>query len=62
MSKELEQMREVVKSSNLPDQQRQMMMSHMGQMEGQMHGLMSGCCMMDPASCPGDMGMSPTQR
>ena len=62
MSKELAQMKELVNKSNLPPQQRQMMMGHMGQMEGHMHGMMSDCCMMDPASCPAHMGTPQTTR
>lgn len=61
MSKEMEQMKELLNKSNLPAQQRQMMMGHMGQMEGHMHGMMSDCCMMDPASCPAHMQRPPTR-
>lgn len=61
MSKELESMRKTVDSSNLPSQQRQQMMHHMGQMEGHMHGMMTDCCRMDPGSCPGHMGTTPSQ-
>lgn len=62
MSKELEQMKEILNKSSLPAQQRQMMMGHMGQMEGHMHGMMSDCCRMDPASCPAHMGDPQTPR
>ena len=55
MSKELADMKKLVESGDMSAQQRQMMMGHMGRMEGQMHGMMSNCCMMDPASCPAHM-------
>lgn len=61
MSKELADMKKLVESGEMPAQQRQMMMSHMGRMEGPMQGMMSSCCMMDPASCP-HMGASPAPR
>ena len=59
MRKELEEMRQLVKSSDLSPQQRQMMMGHMGRMEGHMHGMMSDCCAMNPASCPAHRGAPP---
>ena len=55
LSKELADMRQLVESSQLSAQQRQMMMGHMGNMQTQMRGMMSSCCTMDPASCPTHM-------
>lgn len=55
MSKELADMKKLLETTQMSGQQRQMMMGHMGRMENQMHGMMSSCCMMDPASCPAHM-------
>jgi hypothetical protein len=66
MGKELADLKKLVESGDMPAPQRQQMMHHMGRMEGQMHGMMSSGCAMDPQSCPAHMGkhmgMSPTPR
>ena len=55
MSKELEEMRQLVKNSDLSSQQRQMMMGHMGRMEGRMHGMI-GVLHDGPGELPGPHG------
>jgi hypothetical protein len=55
MSRELADLKKLVEGGDMPAQQRQRMMNHMGRMQGHMHGMMSDCCAMDPSSCPAHM-------
>jgi TolA-binding protein len=58
MQKQMAEMQKTLQSANLPADQRQNMMSNMGMMQKGWQGMHQGCCMMNPAACPG-MAMPP---
>jgi TolA-binding protein len=53
MQKQMAEMQKTLQSANLPTDQRQNMMNNMGMMQKGWQGMHQGCCMMNPAACPG---------
>ncbi len=53
MEKQMAEMQKTLQNANLPADQRQNMMSNMGMMRQGWQGMHQGCCMMNPAACPG---------
>lgn len=62
MQKQMAEMQKTIEAGNLPVDQRQNMMGHMGMMQQGWQGMHKQCCMMNPGGCPmmGGTGMPQT--